>query len=177
MRVLFNQVATMIALVSLTACNSSTPSTTPTSGPPSGAGGHAGHDHGHSHAVAGPNGGHLIELGHEEYHLEWTHDDQTGLVTVYVLDSAAKDLVPISAEAISITAKVEETTEYQLPAVNPAGDPPTSAQFAIKDPALAVNLQLVGHGVEAFATLTIDGKEFKGVFEHLEHGHGHGHAH
>src|SRR5688500_14491837 len=40
-----------------------------------------GHAHAHSHADEGPNGGHLIELGNEEYHGEWLHDDDSGKLT------------------------------------------------------------------------------------------------
>ena len=127
--------------------------------------------HGHSHEALGPNGGHLIELGDEEYHLEWNHDDETGLVTVYVLDSTARELVPITAEAITISVKVEETTDYDLVAIDPSGEPPQSAQFAAQNTELITMLSMAGQGAEPKAIVPIGGKEFTAVFERHEHHH------
>ena len=59
----------------------------------------------HAHASAGPHGGSLIELGEEEYHAELVHDEATGTVTVYFLDSAAKAAVPIDATEVVINRK------------------------------------------------------------------------
>ena len=44
--------------------------------------------------------GSLIELGSEEYHAELVHDDAAETVTIYLLDSAAKEVVPIDATEI-----------------------------------------------------------------------------
>lgn len=152
------------------ACNSSSPPTSPPVAPDA-----SGHDHAHdhSHAETGPNGGHLVELGDEEYHIEWTHDDKSGLVTLYVLDGAAKNLVPIAAESLTITAKVEDAIEYQLAAVAPSGNPPATAQFELKSPELLVGLQLAGQGTDVSVAVTVEGKEYRGVFEHHDHGHHH----
>ncbi len=49
----------------------------------------------HSHPTEGPHHGTLIELGKEEYHAELVHDDK--MVTIYILDSAAKTAVPIDS--------------------------------------------------------------------------------
>ncbi|MCA9124300.1 MAG: hypothetical protein H6822_27195 [Planctomycetaceae bacterium] len=154
----------------LAACNSSAPQT-----PEPVADDHSvhGHAHSHNHEEAGPNGGHLVELGDEEYHIEWTHDDATGLVTLYVLDSTAKELVPITSESLTITAKVQDAIEYKLAAVEPSGNPPASAQFALKSPELLVSLQLAGQGTDVSVAVTVDGKDYKGEFEHHEHGHHH----
>ncbi len=135
-----------------------------------------GHAHAHSHDELGPNGGHLVELGDEEYHVEWTHDDDTGIVTLYVLDGEAKDTVAIAADTISIQARIEGSTEYQkyhLTTSKQLGDPPMASQFQVKDPALIAMLKLAGQGVEASVSVTIDGTPFTGEFEHHEQGHGH----
>src|SRR6187401_3013788 len=63
------------------------------------------HDHGHEHVHSGPHKGHLMEIGGEEYHAEWTHDE-SGKVTFYILDSEAKKEVPIAADEITIDVKV-----------------------------------------------------------------------
>ena len=64
-------------------------------------------DHGHAHAESGPHGGHVIEIGDEQLHAEWTHDD--GEVVVFLLDSTAKSDATISDESVLITTKIGET--------------------------------------------------------------------
>src|SRR6476661_3501394 len=65
----------------------------------------AGDAHDHEHHHHGPHNGHLMELGEEEYHAEWTHDE-SGKVTFYILDSEAKKEVPIAADEITIGVKI-----------------------------------------------------------------------
>src|SRR5262245_39205992 len=76
------------------------------------------HDHAHHHH--GPHNGHLMELGEEEYHAEWTHDE-SGKVTFYVLDSAAEKGIPIIADEITIDVKIGDHAPktYKLQAVDP----------------------------------------------------------
>ena len=57
------------------------------------------HGHGHGHEDTGPHGGHVVELGDEQLHAEWTHDAEE--VVVYLLDSSAKADAAISAATIS----------------------------------------------------------------------------
>src|SRR6476620_7341258 len=86
----------------------------------SGAGkpGETAHDHEHDHVHNGPHHGHLMELGEEEYHAEWTHDE-SGKVTFYILDSEAKKEVPIAADEITIDVKIGDNApkQYKLAAV------------------------------------------------------------
>ncbi len=176
MRILFRNLTTICTLLVIAGCNSATP---PAPAPPStDHGGHDdahGHAHGHDHPETGPNGGHLVELGDEEYHIEWTHDDESGLVTLYVIDGQVKDVVPIPSESITMTAKVEDSITYEFPAVDPSGDPPVSAKFELKSHELLVSLKLAGQGTEVSVDVTINGKPYTGVFEHHDHGHGHHH--
>src|SRR5688572_7448179 len=82
--------------------------------PPGTEHGHDDHDH-HEHAHLGPNGGHLLELGNEQFHAEWTHDDDSGKLTVYILDAAGKELVPIAAEKVTIEKNLAgKTVTYDL---------------------------------------------------------------
>lgn len=157
----------------------------PAGGPPAANQGddHSGHDHshGHDHGHLGPHEGHLVEVGNDNYHLEWAHDDATGKITVYVLDGAAKEPAPIAANEIVIeriikTDEGDDSKEYKLAAVNPTSDdPPQAAEFAIVDKALLTALQAVGHGVEANIYVVLDDKVHTGVIEHDDHGHGHHH--
>lgn len=172
-------VLALIALVMLWTIGCSKPIS---GNPPPLPSGHEGHDHdghdhaGHSHAALGPNGGHLIELGDEQFHLEWVHDDDAGKLTVYVLDGNAKELVPIPAEKMTIVKKLGERTDsYDLVAVGRKGETPKSAKFEIVDKALIEALTLVGDGVEASITADINGKSFTKEFTKHEDHHGHKH--
>ncbi len=142
---------------------------------------HEGHDHGHeghahSHAEVGPNGGHLLELGNEEFHVEWAHDDESGKLTAFILDGAAKELVPISAEKLTIEKTIgERTDKYDLVAVDRQGETPKSAKFEIVDKALVAALKMVGDGVEASITVDVNGQPFTAKFTKHEDHHGHKH--
>jgi hypothetical protein len=86
----------LVVVVGLTGCSGNSSQST-----------NGGSEPEHAHASAGPHGGSLIELGEEEYHAELVHDDASGIVTVYLLDSAAKTAVPIDATEVVINLKHE----------------------------------------------------------------------
>ncbi|MDX1945002.1 MAG: hypothetical protein SFU86_06315 [Pirellulaceae bacterium] len=118
-----------------------------------------GHDHDHSHAAA-PHGGHVLVVGKEDYHLEWTHTDD-GKVTVYVLDAAMKDTVPIPAEKLVIATKVgDKESSFELLAVDRTPDMPLSAKFEIVDKQLLGVLESLSEKVTAKVDVTINGKPF-----------------
>ena len=80
--------------------------------------------HAHAHASEGPHRGTLIELGREEYHAELVHDPATHTVTVYLLDSAAKDAVSVEARQLTLNLLVAgKPKQYQLLAQPQATDP------------------------------------------------------
>lgn len=71
---------------------------------------HAGHNHGD----IGPNGGHLLHLEPSGLHAEWTHDDETHLLTVFLDDFDAGSIVEAKFEA-----KIgDEVENYPLEAGN-----------------------------------------------------------
>jgi len=133
------------------------------------------HGHDHSHAEAGPNGGHLLVLGDEKFHVEWLHDDEAGKLTVFILDGTAKKLVPIAAEKLVIEKKIgDKTDKYELVAVDRQGDMPKTAKFEIVDKPLIEALQAVGDGVEASIAVDVNGESFVGKFTKHDHaGHKH----
>lgn len=132
-----------------------------------------GHDHDHDHAHGGLFGGHILELGNEEYHAEWTDDAETGKVVVYILDSAMKKEVPIASEKVVIKTKVaDKEKDYELEATNAADG--NASQFSATDKTLVTILTSVGEGTTASLDVTIDGKQFTQAFEkHEDHGHKH----
>ncbi len=58
-------------------------------------------DQPHSHEE-GPHGGHLVELGEEEYHAEVVLDPKASKITLYILDSSAKKAAPIDAKEVKL---------------------------------------------------------------------------
>src|SRR5690349_9706440 len=64
-----------------------------------------GDEHQHNHATKGPHGGPIIELGTEELHAELMHDDATGVVTVYLLDSEVKRYMTVATQEITINVR------------------------------------------------------------------------
>lgn len=126
------------------------------------------HEHDHSHE-SGPHGGHLIELGDEQYHLEWNHDDEAHALTFYVLDGAAKNEVKIPAENLQINVSVgEDTKSFDVPAVRADGED-TTALFETDDEDLFALIE--DESVKATIDAQIDGKPFQGTIEHHHHDH------
>ena len=160
-------------LVSLTffGCNSQggTDSSDDHSGHAHGGGDHEGHDH----PTEGPHHGSLIELGNEEYHGELVHDDQAGTVTIYLLDGAVKNAVPIDAAEITINLKHDgQGEQFKLAASPDSGDPQGKAsRFASSDPELGADLDR--EGTEARLVVEIAGKSYTGEISDHDHGHDH----
>jgi len=128
------------------------------------------HEHDHNHAHHGPHGGHLMELGEEEYHAEWTHDE-SGKVTFYILDAEAKKEVPIAAEDITIDAKLGDNkpVSFKLAAVNPMDG--KSAVFETVDKQLLGVIETLSPGVVATLHVNVNGKQFDQRIEEHQHGH------
>ncbi|MEX2176025.1 MAG: hypothetical protein WD872_16810 [Pirellulaceae bacterium] len=177
--------ASSALLVALTiwgiGCNTSTPTTVAPDSAAQKEGEHddhapgeAGHDEhaGHDHAAHGPHNGHIIEIGEEEYHAEWMHDEE-GKVTVYILDAAMKKEVPIAAEEIAIETKIGETTNtFQLVAVDRTeGEMPTASKFEVVDKGLLGVLESLSKGVTATLKLDINGKQFAAPITPDGHAH------
>jgi len=127
------------------------------------------HDHEHDHAHHGPHHGHLMEIGEEAFHAEWTHDE-SGKVTFYILDSEAKKDVPIASEEIEIDVKIGDNppVTYKLAAVNPM-DGKSAAFEVVKKDLVGVLETLKSPGIVATLKVTIDGKAYEQKIE--EHTH------
>jgi len=119
---------------------------------------HAGHDH-HEH---GPHGGEIAEAG--SLHVEWVLDKKAHKLTVYVLDEAMKNEVPVAADKVIVVAGTPQQ-KMALPAVNAADG--KASRFEIVDEPLVAEL---GSGKGALR-LEIDGKEVEAKLEIDEHHH------
>ncbi|MDZ4656082.1 MAG: hypothetical protein SH868_00745 [Bythopirellula sp.] len=160
----FGIVLHLVILLAVVGCGSSPPPTmmTATQATPS--------EHGHS--SEGPHGGGLIELGNNEYHGEFVHDDAAGTVTIYLLDSVAKASVPIETAEITINLKHEgQGKQFKLAAEADASDPAgKSSRFVSNDVELAKDLDQ--EGADAQLAVNINGKPYRGAIEHSAVGHG-----
>jgi hypothetical protein len=131
------------------------------------------HGHGdeHAHADEGPHGGHIIELGVEDFHAELTHDDAANKVGIYILGSDAKTAKPIaSTSPVVVNVAVKgEPTQYVLNAVPQAGEPDGQSSYfeTVSEPLAII---VAGKSPDASKTqarlsLTIEDKPFTGLVE------------
>jgi hypothetical protein len=143
------------------------------------AGGSAAETDEHEHDDEGPHGGHIIELGTEDHHAELTHDDDTHRVGIYLLGKDAKTAKPIDAESVTINVAVDgEPSQYVLPAVPQAGEPPGKSSYfeVVSEPlSLVVSGKSEAAKKAASLSLKIEGKPFVGLIETEAHDHDHAH--
>lgn len=127
-----------------------------------------GHDHhDHDHQAGGPHGGHLVELGDEQYHVEWLHDDDIGKVEVIILDENAQQEVAVTADVVTIYVIIDGASqEYSLEPTNAENG--LASHYEIVSPELVVALQME-EGVQSTLRIEIDGTPFKGSLEHHDH--------
>lgn len=59
----------------------------------------------HHHEHTPPHGGTPVELGHEEYHLEFVRDAAAGKLQAYVLDGHLDRFIRIPAASLELTAR------------------------------------------------------------------------
>ena len=139
--------------------------------PPAAQDGHGagGHEHEHAHSAEGPHHGQLIELGNEEYHAELIHDDAAHKITVYVLDSAAKEGVAIEAEPITINLVADgKPAQFSLPAAPQESDPAgKSSRFEVIDETLAEAMD--APTAKGRLNISIGGKPFSGTIGGHDH--------
>jgi hypothetical protein len=124
------------------------------------------HGH-HDHGDEGPHHGHIIELGEEEFHAELVHDDAGGKVTIYLLDSKAKNPAAADTDEIVVSVAVDgQPKDFTLKAT----DATKRDQFESKEPDLVSNID---HEKDAKGRLRvkIGNKDFVGIIDH--HGHSH----
>src|SRR5690606_30025752 len=92
-----------LALACFAGCKDSTSPKTPATT------GHASEGHDHDHPSEGPHHGQLIELGNEEFHAEIVVEDAKNLITIYLLDGAAKNSVASDEQELVMNVVVNGT--------------------------------------------------------------------
>lgn len=147
------------------------PSGTVTTPPPGAEAGHAEH----AHATEGPHHGVIVEFGNEEYHAEVVHDDATGTVTVYLLDSSAKKAATTTATEAVINLKHGDTAEqFKLLAQPEEGNPEgQTSRFTLTDKELVEHLDEAASAAKL--NITIGDTPYSGAIPVGDHA-GHDHA-
>jgi hypothetical protein len=162
-------IALLVVSVTLIGCNSeSTETPTRIEGLPPALGDVLqGDDVADVHPTEGPHGGHLIELGDEEYHAELLHDEDSHTVTIHLLDGPAKKSVSVPLAEITLQLFQDgQFLKYSLKAVSQSGSPDAGAsQFTVVDADLC---EALCHEEELRGRLqvTIDGTPFTGTLDH-----------
>lgn len=120
----------------------------------------------HSHAEKGPNGGPIVELGHDhDYHAELVADSESKRVIVYIL-SEDLESKPIAAGSLTLNLKSgDEPTSYELSADEETADGTSS--FSSADEALFELFK--GHKFsEGQVSIDVDGTPIVGRFKHAD---------
>ena len=124
---------------------------------------------GHSHSDKGPHKGDLVDLGKDgKYHAEIVHDDDTDIVTVYILAGDSKTPVPIDAKQIAVNLTHDGVAEppFKLNAKPDAKDPQgKSSRFVTPDKELGEHLDLKDV-TNRRLVVKIDGKDRSGEIKH-----------
>lgn len=128
-----------------------------------------------SHPSEGPHHGSLVELGNEEYHAEIVHDADS--VSVYILDGAATEAVPIESPELTINLIHDGTPEqFKLTAAPEDGEPEgKSSRFMLKDADLVAHLD--DEAAAPKLVVTINGAPYRADIAHDHDHEGHDHSH
>ena len=127
--------------------------------------------HAHAHPTEGPHRGSLIELGKEDFHAEMVHDHAANAVTIYILDGAAHDAVPIDAKQVTLNLLVTgKPQQFQL-AARPQPTDPEGKSSAFGCTSEQMCRVLDAKGTTGRLNVEIAGKMFVGKLG------GHTHAH
>ena len=73
--------------------------------------GNSGAPHPHPHQHVAPHGGTPVELGKEEFHLEFVLDDHAGKLSAYVLDGEMEKFIRVPAPGFTVSAKLSDRVE------------------------------------------------------------------
>jgi hypothetical protein len=106
------------------------------------------------HTHDGRHGGHVVELGAHEGHLEIVHDEATGTLTAYVYDA---DMSPVDAEA-PVVNLTEGAVQVAMTPVTGAG-PRANAWRAVHE-------ALKAEPLEGRVRLKVGDKTYQASLEH-----------
>ncbi len=130
----------------------------------------------HEHGDAGPHGGHLVELGEEEFHAEVVLDVKSKAVSVYILSSDPQKAAPVDAKEVVLELTIDGKTGPHVAKPSPQKDDPPgkSSRFVlVDDPDVKAKID-DEHELEGHVKVAINGKSYSGeiTHEHGDHDHG-----
>ena len=118
--------------------------------------------HAHAHPAEGPHHGTLIELGREDYHAELVHDEKADSVTIYILDAAAAQAVPIAAAPLMLNVRTAGTAQQFPLAEQPQGTDPEGSSSAFSTTDKRLGRALHTKGATGHLNVEIAGKRYVG---------------
>ena len=127
----------------------------------------------HEHGDEGPHGGHLVELGEEEYHAEVVLDVKTKAVSVYLLSSDPQKAAPVDAKEVVLELTIDGKTGPHVAKPSPQKDDPpgkTSRFILANDPDIKAKID-DEHELEGHVNVTINGKAYSGEITHEHRSH------
>ena len=133
-------------------------------------------DHDHHHEAHGPHGGHIIELGGEDYHAELTFDADSRKLTAFLLAADMKTPLPADADSVSVRLQVGDATEEVTLAAQPQeGDGEGKAsQFTMTEATLPESIK-DAEDLQGEVVVSIGGTQYRGKISHDHEGHDHAH--
>lgn len=130
------------------------------------AGTSSGEEHAHDHGEHGAHGGHMLHLEPDGVHAEWTHDDTTKVVTVFLDELAAPP------QDVKFVVKAGDTEPQTFPLTKEEGGT-GGGVWTINSDALLTHLAM-GEAAQVQLVIVSDGKEMSTKIEHSdEHDHHH----
>ncbi len=126
-------------------------------------------EHAHDH---GPHGGHVVELGGEDYHAEVVFDAATRKLTVYLLGADLKTPLPVEAENLAARLKIgEQTQEFLLAAAPQEGEEGgKSSRFTQAEGSLPESIQ-DAEDLHGEVVVSFGGTQYRGEITHDHHPH------
>lgn len=128
----------------------------------------------HQHASHGPHGGHLAELGGDDYHAEVVFDDDSRELTVYLLASDVETTMPVASETVTLNLQIDGAPALvELASAPLDGETGASSRFSTSGDAVpeAIHDAEDLHGA---VVVMIDGTQYRGEIMH-DHDHDHDH--
>ena len=120
-------------------------------------------EHAHDHGEHGPHGGHMVHLEPDGVHAEWSHDDDTKTITVYLDDLKAP------ATEVKFVVKAGDTEAQDFPLSKTEGGT-GGGTWSITDEALMTHLAM-GEAAKVQLVVAEGDKQMTSAIEHSDEHH------
>ncbi|MGN6135896.1 MAG: hypothetical protein ACTHOU_15515 [Aureliella sp.] len=127
------------------------------------------HDHAHDHGEHGPHGGHMLHLEPDGVHAEWSHDDDSKTITVYL------DELSAAPSEVKFVVKAGDTEPQDFALAKSEGDAEGSkggGTWTITSDALMTHLAM-GEAAKVELVVVEGDKRLTSSIEHSDEHHHH----